>query len=104
MIAVSQLGFINTVRQTVDGLLPGGYWAEAKYLVDRIVAAPGVPDIEGMGDIVPIGSMNAPQSSKADLLLLDLDTSYLDEPLVPAKEMTRVAQLCRSARIKLIHI
>jgi hypothetical protein len=75
--------------------------AEAKYLVDRIVAASSVPEIGGMHDIVPIGSIKTLRGLRADPLLRDM--SYLDEPLVSAKETTRFTQLCQSAQTILAH-
>src|SRR5690242_20564216 len=53
MAAIPEHMFIDTVRQTVNGLIPRGYLDEAKYLLDSIVAARGVPFVKAMRDILP---------------------------------------------------
>jgi hypothetical protein len=105
MIAAPEFDFFNTVQQTVEELLPGGYGAEAKYLVDRIVAAgvaAGVPVI--VGDTKSIEWLRALTSSNDDFVVLDIDLSHLDKPLVPDEEKKRVAQICQSVeKTFLIH-
>jgi hypothetical protein len=102
MTAVSRLGFINTVRQTVDGLLPAEYWAEAKYLVDRITAAASVAAIRSLPDIVSVNSPQPLRTLRADPLLRDI--AYFNEPPVVSKERVRINNLCRAAQAALTHL